>query len=97
MSRLVADGERFDRLGQLPDRERASVGEDVEAASWVKPRRRSPSWLANLMTSSRHRARPMATRSLIWRTFWIRVPAARTGAERSALEAARSPGAGRGG
>ena len=26
----------------------------------------------------------MATRSEIWRTFWIRVPAATTGAERSA-------------
>src|SRR5512141_2937428 len=26
----------------------------------------------------------MATRSEIWRTFWIRVPAANTGAERSA-------------
>ena len=36
------------------------------------------------MTSSRHSARPIATRSEIWRTFWILVPAARTGAERSA-------------
>ena len=36
------------------------------------------------MTSSRHSARPIATRSEIWRTFWIRVPAASTGADRSA-------------
>ena len=46
------------------------------AASWVNPSRSSPSWLANPMTSSRQRARPMATRSLIWRTFWM--PAARS-------------------
>ncbi len=36
------------------------------------------------MTSSRQSARPIATRSLIWRTFGSRSPAARTGAERSA-------------
>src|SRR5436305_13045598 len=36
------------------------------------------------MTSSRQSARPIATRSEIWRTFGIRVPAARTVAERSA-------------
>src|SRR5262245_813996 len=36
------------------------------------------------MTSSRHSARPMATRSLIWRTLGSRLPAARTGADRSA-------------
>src|SRR6266508_5486633 len=36
------------------------------------------------MTSSRQRARPMATRSLIWRTLGNRLPAARTGADRSA-------------
>jgi hypothetical protein len=35
-------------------------------------------------TSSRHSARPIATRSEIWRTFWMRVPAATTGADRSA-------------
>ena len=36
------------------------------------------------MTSSRQSARPIATRSEIWRTFEIRVPAARTVADRSA-------------
>src|SRR3954451_23963123 len=36
------------------------------------------------MTSSRQSARPIATRSEIWRTFGIRVPAARTVADRSA-------------
>src|SRR3954468_20428252 len=36
------------------------------------------------MTSSRHSARPIATRSLICRTFGSLLPAARTGAERSA-------------
>ena len=36
------------------------------------------------MTSSRQSARPIATRSEIWRTFEIRVPAASTVADRSA-------------
>ena len=54
------------------------------AASCVNPRLSSPSWYAKPTTSSRHSARPIATRSEIWRTFWIRVPAATTGADRSA-------------
>ena len=36
------------------------------------------------MTSSRQSARPIATRSEIWRGFWNEVPAARTGAESAA-------------
>ena len=64
----------------------------------MNPRRSSPSWPAKPMTSSRQSARPIATRSVIWRTFWSRLPAASTGAERSASNwrAIARPGAGRG-
>ena len=44
----------------------------------MNPRRISPSCEANPTTSSRHSARPIATRSEIWRTLGIRGPAART-------------------
>src|SRR4029078_10697808 len=48
------------------------------------------------MTSSRQSARPIATRSEIWRTFEIRVPAARTVADRSASNRRATAGAGGG-
>ena len=74
MSRLVADGERSISSASSPMVIVLPSARTYSAASWVKPSRRSPSWLAKPMTSSRHRARPMATRSLIWRTFGMRRP-----------------------
>ena len=83
-SRLVADGDRPIASASSPTVIVLPSARTYSAASWVKPRRSSPSWPANPMTSSRQSARPMATRSLIWRTFGSRLPAARTGADRSA-------------
>src|SRR5688572_2927022 len=83
MSRLVADGDRLIDSASSPTVSVLPSARTYRAASWVNPRRSSPSWLAKPITSSRHSARPIATRSLIWRTLRIRLPAARTGAERS--------------
>src|SRR5688572_3911201 len=83
MSRLVADSDRLIDSASSPTVSVLPSARTYRAASWVNPRRSSPSWLAKPMTSSRHSARPIATRSLIWRTFRIRLPAASTGADRS--------------
>jgi len=72
MSREVADGDRLMASASSPTVSVLPSASTYNAASWVNPRRSSPSWLAKPMTSSRQSARPMATRSLIWRTFWMR-------------------------
>ena len=83
-SRDVADGERPIASARSATVVVEPSARTYSAASWVNPRLSSPSCEAKPTTSSRHSARPIATRSEIWRTFWIRVPAATTGAERSA-------------
>ena len=42
MSRLVADGERLIEFGELPDRQRAAVGQDVEGRELGEPEAQLP-------------------------------------------------------
>lgn len=89
-SREVADGERFRRSARSAIVVVPPSASAYRAASWVKPRRSSPSCAANPITSSRQRAFPKATRSESSRGFWMRDRAAATGARRTSSAIASS-------
>ena len=81
-----------DCLCDVTDRHRAGIGEHVQRSELGEAKTHSPSWPAKPITSSRHRARPIATRSLIWRTFGSRLPAATTAGDRSSSNDGPSSG-----
>ena len=79
-------GRAPDGVGEVGDGRRPAVGEHVERGELGEPQPELAQLEAKPTTSSRHSARPIATRSEIWRTFWIRSPAASDGRGEVGLE-----------